>query len=80
MTDRWPRSMKRVTAAQYCDMSVAAFEREVNAGRLPMPIKLGGREHWCRNALDKALDQLTGEAPLPAHLRKFEERYGPQAA
>lgn len=79
MTD-WPRMMKRTTAAQYCDLPVAAFEREVNAGRFPTPVKLEGGERWCRIALDKALDQLTGDAPMPSHLRKFEERYGPQAA
>ncbi len=79
MTD-WPRMLKQATAARYCDMSVAAFEREVNAGRFPMPIKLEGGERWCRIALDKALDQLTGNAPLPEHLQRFEERYGPKAA
>lgn len=29
-----PRMMKRKTAAQYCDLSEAAFEREIIAGRL----------------------------------------------
>lgn len=76
----WPRMLKRATAAAYCDMSVAAFEREIVAGRLPTPVMLGGREHWCKNALDKALDQLTGAAPLPDYLAEFEARYGPQAA
>lgn len=41
----WPRMLKRKTAAQYCDLSEAAFEREVVAGRLPAPVMLGGREH-----------------------------------
>lgn len=54
-----PRMMKRTTAAAYCDLSIATFEREINAGRLPSPVILGNREHWCRNALDRALDQLT---------------------
>lgn len=56
----WPRMLKRDKAAAYCDLSVAAFEREIVAGRLPAGVMLGGREHWCKNALDKALDQLTG--------------------
>lgn len=76
----WPRMMKRQTAAQYCDMSVAAFEREILAGRLPSPVLLGGREHWCKNALDKALDQIAGVGPVPAYLAEFEARYGSQAA
>ena len=56
----WPRMLKRTRAAEYCDLSVAAFEREIIAGRLPAGVMLGGREHWCKNALDKALDELTG--------------------
>lgn len=77
---RWPRMLKRQTAAEYCDMSVAAFEREIVAGRLPSPVMLGGREHWCKNALDKALDQIAGNGPVPAYRAKFEARYGSQAA
>jgi predicted DNA-binding transcriptional regulator AlpA len=79
MTD-WPRLMKRQTAAAYCDLSVAAFERGVNAGRFPMPVRLERDERWCRKALDKALDQLTGNGPIPSHLARFEERYGPKTA
>jgi predicted DNA-binding transcriptional regulator AlpA len=54
--------MKRRTAAAYCDLSPAEFEREVNEGRLPLPIKLGDSEHWSRRKLDEALDALHGEA------------------
>lgn len=79
MTD-WPRMMRKATAARYCDLSEAAFEREINAGRLPCPVKLGNREHWCRNALDKALDRITGAEPLPDYLRDFEARYENKAA
>lgn len=78
--ERWPRMLKRQTAASYCDLSVAAFEREINAGRLPAPVMLGGREHWCKNALDRALDQLTGAEQVPDYRKKLMERYGPQAA
>ncbi len=76
----WPRMMKRPTAAAYCDLSVAAFEREIATGRLPAPVVLGGREHWCKNALDRALDQLTGVEQVPDYRKKLMERYGPQAA
>lgn len=76
----WPRMMKRQTAAAYCDLSVAAFEREIVAGRLPSSVQLGGREHWCRNALDKALDNLTGGGDTPDYRKELLERYGPQAA
>ena len=57
----WPRMMKRATAAAYLDLSEAAFEREVMDGVVPMPVKLGGREHWCRLAIDAAMDRLTGD-------------------
>lgn len=52
--------MKRATAARYCDLSPAEFEREVNEGRLPLPIKLGNSEHWNRRKLDEALEALHG--------------------
>lgn len=76
----WPRMMKRQTAASYCDLSAGAFEREITAGRLPAPVTLGGREHWCKKALDRALDQLTGAEQMPEYLAEFEKRYGSQAA
>lgn len=74
------RMMKRTTAAAYCDLSEPAFLREVSEGRLPCAIKLGGRDHWCKNKLDKALDRLTGADPKPAYLEEFEARYGSEAA
>lgn len=53
--------MKADTAAQYCDLSRSAFLGEVAAGRLPSPVNLGGRDHWFRPALEKALEQIAGE-------------------
>jgi predicted DNA-binding transcriptional regulator AlpA len=53
--------MKADTAAQYCDLSRSAFLGEVAAGRLPSPVNLGGRDHWFRPALDKALERIAGE-------------------
>lgn len=58
----WPALMLRATAARYCDMTVAEFEREVVAQRLPMPVKLGGAERWHRRTLDEALERLAGAA------------------
>lgn len=54
--------MTRGRAAHYCDLSEASFEREVAAGRLPHPVKLGGKDHWSRVALDEALERLAGES------------------
>lgn len=54
--------MKRATAAAYCDLAESAFIGEVAAGRLPSPVDFGGRDHWFRPALDKALAAIAGEA------------------
>lgn len=54
----WPCMMKRAKAAAYCDLSAAEFEREINDGRLPMPVKLGNSEHWSKLQLDKALEKI----------------------
>lgn len=72
---RWPRLMKLASAAEYCDLAPAAFEREIGAGRLPSGREIGGKEHWDRLALDKAIDALMGggEPDLMADLRR---RYG----
>ena len=56
----WPRMLTRAKAAAYVDLATAKFMQEVAAGRLPMPVKLGGEEHWDRNALDRDLDRLSG--------------------
>jgi hypothetical protein len=58
----WPGMMKRATAARYCDLSVAEFEREVAASRLPLPVMLGNHEHWSKSQLDQSLAVLTGQA------------------
>ncbi len=57
----WPQSMKRGTACAYLDLSSAEFEREIAAGRLPHPVKLGNTEHWSRKQLDEFLDRLSGD-------------------
>lgn len=59
---RWPEMLGQRDAADYCSLSIAAFEREVYAGRLPAPVRFGGKDHWRKAAIDKALDILTGEA------------------
>lgn len=78
--NQWPALMKRQTAAAYLDMSPATFEKEILLGHFPHGFMIGGREHWRRDALDKALDQLTGEPDKPEWERELEKRYGPQAA
>jgi len=56
-----PRAMRRATAADYLELSLAEFEREVVAGRLPMPFKLGNHEHWSKDALDECVAKMSGD-------------------
>jgi predicted DNA-binding transcriptional regulator AlpA len=70
--------MVRSRAAHWCDLSEAEFEREVLAGNLPQPVRLGNRDHWSRVALDEYLAQLAGDS-LP-DWRKGSKLYGEQDA
>lgn len=69
MTARWPRLLKLKSAAEYVEMTPAAFEREVAAGRFPQAVSVGAREHWDRRALDRAIDNLVGEPLTDYHAR-----------
>ena len=76
MNNRWPRLMKRSTAAQYCDLSEPAFERAVLEGTLPFAVKLGDRDHWDKLALDAAISKLLGDEDQPDYRRRLRGRYG----
>lgn len=56
----WPALMSRTTASRYCDMSPAEFERDINAGRLPVPCKRDEGERWAKCDLDEAIDRMRG--------------------
>ncbi len=56
----WPAMMLRPMAASYCSLSAAEFEREIADGRLPMPVKLGNKEHWSKRKMDEALERIAG--------------------
>lgn len=74
-----PLTMRRKTAAAYLDMSEDSFIKEVSAGRLPMPFKIGGTDHWRRDAIDAAIAHLTGGDIVPEYRRRFNERHGEAA-
>lgn len=57
----WPRLMSKATLARYLDITPTELEREVMQGRLPMPVKVGSRDHWSRSAVDASVEALTGE-------------------
>lgn len=55
------------------------MNREVSAGRMPVPFKLGARDHWRKDAIDAALAHLTGGDIIPEYRRRFNERHAPNA-
>lgn len=79
---RWPEMMVERDAAEYCGLSLAAFAREVYSGRLPAPHRFGGKDHWRKSQIDKALDVLTGEAAFlgedAPYRRRTRERHARQ--
>jgi hypothetical protein len=61
---RWPEMMKLADAAEYCGLSVRAFEQEVMFGRLPLWHDFAGKELWRKSDIDKTLDRITGKLPV----------------
>ena len=58
----WPRMMRKATLAHYLDITPSEVEKEVIAGTLPLPVKIGSADHWSRAAVDSMIERLTGEA------------------
>lgn len=63
----WPAMMLRKTAMAYCDMSEAAFLREVATGTFPDPVQLGPKQYWSRKELDKAIGRLFGDCEIDGY-------------
>jgi len=80
MADRWPQMMTKKTALAYLDIGETAFDREIAAARLPDGVLFGGRLHWYRDALDKALAVIAGEMPEDAAIARFRERIAKKKA
>ena len=57
---RWPAAMTRKTVLEYLEIGEASLEREIIAGRLPSAVMIGGRQHWHKDAVDKALERIAG--------------------
>jgi len=77
----WPAMMTRKLAADYCSLSVAQFEREIIDGRLPCPVKLGGRDSWHRATIDKHLELIANpeldwrrDSPLYADDPRYQRK------
>lgn len=76
----WPAMLSKRTALAYLDLSETAFEKEIAAGRLPDGVMFGGKPHWYKAALDKALAVIAGESHTDSHRTRFEERRRSHAA
>lgn len=72
---RWPRTMRKATAAEYVERSVATFDRMVADGTMPEPFFLGGAEAWDIQDLDQAVDALKAGARRQGSWLKDAERY-----
>jgi hypothetical protein len=48
----WPGLLKRESAAKYCDMKPAEFDKAVASGDLPSPIMVNGKHLWRRADID----------------------------
>lgn len=59
----WPGLMKRTTAARYCELTLAKFERAVMNGELPLPVKINGEERWYRHEID-AINQPANDVGM----------------
>lgn len=57
----WPRLMTRATLARYLDITPAEVEKEIASGRLPLPVRVGSRDHWSRAAVDASVERIMGE-------------------
>jgi hypothetical protein len=60
----WPRLMRAEHAAAYVgERSVDAFRRAIGT-LYPAPVKIAGKgDRWLKDALDEAIDRLTGKMP-----------------
>lgn len=52
------RALNRVEAAVYVGLGATAFDKLVNDGNMPKPVRLGTRVVWDIHALDAAFDRL----------------------
>lgn len=72
-----PRVLSRGQAAKYLGLGISTFDRLVEAGLMPKPLKLPMRKVlWDRRAIDHALDRLSGMANGSLSQRDLDEGLG----
>lgn len=60
--ERWPRGLRRASAAAYLGISPSHFDKERAAGRIPAPKALFGVQVYDRHELDAIFDGKLFEA------------------
>lgn len=45
-------------SAKLGDRSRSSFERDIKAGRLPKPIKMGGLNYWTEDVIDGLMSEM----------------------
>ncbi|MGE0829332.1 MAG: helix-turn-helix transcriptional regulator [Hyphomonadaceae bacterium] len=53
-----PRGLNREQAAAYVGVSATTLDKLIEAGKMPRPVKIGGRRVFDRTELDSAFDAL----------------------
>lgn len=56
--ERWPRGLRRPSAAEYIGVGVSKFDEMVKDGRMPGPKLVDECVVWDRRRLDDAFDNL----------------------
>lgn len=52
------RGLNRVEAARYVGVGVGTFDKLIDEGKMPRPLKVFARRIWDRRRLDQAMDAL----------------------
>jgi predicted DNA-binding transcriptional regulator AlpA len=75
-----PRAMRAERAAAYLGVSTSAFDRWVEDGTMPQPVRKGGIKLWDRLDLDAAFDNLKDHGEQNIVHRILRERRDAKAA
>ena len=76
---RWPAMMRKQTLLEYLEIGEASLDREIIAGRLPSAVMIGNRQHWHRDAVDKALERLASGGHQVDLVQEMRDKIGKAA-
>lgn len=69
---RWGGLLDTDDLCEYLACSRPTLKKEIALGRIPHPIRHGGRDKWRKEDIDRALDNLTG-GNVPEYRKRFLE-------